>query len=174
MTVSRSHLGKNDEASWYRAKNQNFIKIFTVPDAELVRLTGSTPKDVQPQINYFIADYSVDPVLESVERTRKNIAKYSTETYLESGKNVFATWFSILPGESKTLEVDYKGTQLSLTDRAEYRIIIDKQSGMESKFEYEIAAPAGFRWQESNGSTFIYKSDTIPARLELKLTLIRN
>ena len=174
LTVNRRHLGKNDEAPWYRTQNQNFIKVFTMPDAELVSLKGSTPKNVHSQINYSIADYSVDPVLESIERARKDITKYSTETYLESGKNVFATWFSILPGESKTLEVDYKGTQLSPTDRAEYRIVIDKQSGMESKFEYEIAAPLGFRWQESNGSTFTYKSDTIPARLEFKLTLIRN
>ncbi|MDP3991492.1 MAG: DUF4012 domain-containing protein [Candidatus Colwellbacteria bacterium] len=173
LTVSRRHLGRSDEASWYRAQNQNFIKIFTMPDAELVSLKGSTPKNVHPQINYSIADYSVDPVLESIERTRKDITKYSTETYLESGKNVFATWFSILPGESKTLEMDYKSTQLSLADGVRYRVIIDKQSGVESKLEYEIAAPLGFRWQESNGSTFVYKSDTIPARLILELTLVK-
>ncbi|MBI2098780.1 MAG: DUF4012 domain-containing protein, partial [Candidatus Wildermuthbacteria bacterium] len=35
LTVIRRHFGKDDEAPWYRVKNQNFIKIFTVPGAEL-------------------------------------------------------------------------------------------------------------------------------------------
>ena len=174
LAVARRHLGKDDEVSWYRAKNQNFIKIFTVPNAELLSLTGATPKNVSPQIDYGSAGYSRDPVLESFERTRKNISKYNVETYLESGKNVFAAWFSIPAGESKMLELSYKGPRLSLTNGMKYRFIFDKQSGTESKFEYEITAPPGYKWAESNGSTFAYKSDTIPARLVIDLTLVRN
>ncbi|MDP2650650.1 MAG: DUF4012 domain-containing protein [bacterium] len=174
LAVTRRHLGQDDEASWYRAKNQNFSKIFTVPEAELLSLTGATSKNINPQIDYESAGYSRDPLLESLERTRKNVSRYSAETYLESGKNVFAAWFSTPAGESKILEINYKGTRLSLTDGMKYRFIFDKQSGTESKFEYEITAPPGYKWAESNGSTFARKSDTIPARLELELTLVRN
>jgi len=174
LAVTRRHFGKDNEAPWYRAKNQNFIKIFTVPKAELLSLTGATPKDISPQINYASAGYSRDPLLESLERTRKNISRYNAEAYLESGKSVFAAWFSTLAGESKVLEVDYKSTQLSLADGMKYLFILDKQSGVESAFQYELVAPAGYRWQETNGSTFAYKGDTIPARLELELTLVRN
>ncbi len=174
LTVTRRHFGKEDEASWYRAKNQNLIKIFTTPDAELVSLVGATPKNISPQIDYSAQGYSRDSALESVERTRKQIAKYNTETYLESGRNVFAAWFSAIRGETKTLEVNYRGNEVSLRDGTQYKFILDKQSGVESTFEYEIALPPGYKWQESGGSTFVYKSDTIPARLEFELTLIRN
>ncbi len=174
LAVTRRHFGKDNEAPWYRAKNQNFIKVFTVPNAELLSLSGATPKNVHPRIDYESAGYSRDPLVESLERTQKNISRYNTETYLESGKSVFAAWFSTLAGESKVLEVDYKGTQLSLADGMKYRFVFDKQSGVESAFQYELVAPAGYRWQETNGSTFAYRSDTIPARLELELTLVRD
>ena len=174
LVLTRRHFGKMSDAPWYRAKNQNFVKIFTVPNAELISLKGVTPKNVNPRIDYSASGYSTDSLLESVERTRKEISKYSTETYLESERNVFASWFSILPGESKTLEVNYKGNQLSLRDNIKYRFIFDKQSGVESAFEYEVVAPPGYKWLESNGSTFAYKSDTIPARLVIGLTLVSN
>ncbi|MBI2506649.1 MAG: DUF4012 domain-containing protein [Candidatus Colwellbacteria bacterium] len=173
LAITRRHFGRESEASWYRAKNQNFMKIFATPGAELVSLTGATPKNVSPQIDYFAQGYSRDPVLESVERTRKE-TKYSTETYQESGRNVFAAWFSTLPGETKTLEVNYKSGHLSFRENAKYQFVLDKQSGVESVFEYEVLAPPGYKWAESNGSTFAYKSDTIPARLIIDLTLIRD
>lgn len=173
LAVTRQHLGKDDEASWYRAKNQNFIKVFTVPGAELISLKGANPKRISPQIDYELAGYSRDPLLESLERTRKNVSGYDAETYSESGKNVFAAWFSTFAGESKVLEVEYEGTQLSLANGMKYRFIFDKQSGVESTFQYELVAPTGYGWQETSGSTFIYKSDTIPARLEFELTLTK-
>lgn len=173
LAVTRRHFGKDNEFPWYHAENQNFIKIFTVPGADLTSLKGATLKDISPRIDYDSAGYSRDPLLESVERTRRNISRYGAEAYLESGKSVFAAWFSTPAGESKVLEVNYKGIQLSLGDGMKYRFIFDKQSGVESKFEYEIMAPAGYRWQETSGSTFAYKSDTLPARLELELTLIK-
>ncbi len=174
LTVTRSHLGREDEAPWYRAKNQNFIKIFTPGDAELISLSGATPKDISPRIDYESAGYSRDPLLNSIERTRKSVARYSTEIYRESDKNVFAAWFSTPAGETKTLEVNYKSTQFPLANGAKYRFIMDKQSGVESALEYEIVAPPGYGWRESNGSTFAYKSDTIPARLTIDLTLVRS
>ena len=173
LTVTRRHFGKGSEASWYRAKNQNFIKIFTVPGAELVSLLGATPKDVSPQIDYESAGYARDPALQAVERTRKNVAGYSTETYMESGKKVFGAWFSALAGETKTLEVNYRSGEVTLGDGVKYRFILDKQSGVESNVQYEITAPSGYKWLESGGSTFAYKSDTIPARLVLELTLTK-
>lgn len=162
LTVTRHHLGKTSDASWYRVKNQNFIKIFTVPKAELVSLMGDTPKNVRPQINYGAAGYLIDPELKAVQ-----------STHLESGKKVFGTWFSTLLGEEKFLEVNYKGGEVFLAPKVKYRFIFDKQSGVESVFQYELIAPSGYKWQETNGSTFTYKSDTIPARLVIELTLAR-
>ncbi len=174
LVIRRSHLGEKKTAPWYRTKNQNFIKVFTVPNAELISLTGVTPKEIKPRLNYAAAGYSVDLLLGALESTRKENRKFSTEIYMESGKQAFGSWFSILPGETKNLEMSYIGESIPLIAGTQYRFILDKQSGVESAFEYEIVSPPGYKWQETNGSTFAYKNDTIPARLELKLTLIRN
>lgn len=173
LNVTRQHSGKASDAAWYRTKNQNFIKVFTPADAELVSLKGSIPKAIIPQINYGAAGYSRDSELVTLERSRKSVAKYSTDIYLESGKNVFATWFSIIPGETRELGVEYERELASLASGAKYQFIFDKQSGVESALEYELVAPPGYRWQEANGSVFVYKSDSVPARLSFELTLVR-
>lgn len=174
LTIIRRHNGKANDAPWYQAKNQNFIKIFTPPKAELISLTGATAKTINPRINYSVSGYALDPLLVAIEQTRKRVVKYSTVIYSESGKTVFGAWSSILAGEARTLEVNYKSGEIRLADSVKYRFILDKQSGVESQFEYEVRAPAGYKWAESNGSTFAYQSDTIPARLTIELTLVRN
>lgn len=162
LVVSRRHFGKENEEPWYRALNQNFIRILAPTGAELVSLKGETPKNVSPRVDYDAAGYSRDPLLTAYERAKE-----------ELGKKIFSAWFSTPLGETKQLEVNYRSGQISLGDKVKYRFVMDKQSGVESEFQYEVVAPPGYKWLESNGSTFAYKSDTIPARLVLELTLIK-
>lgn len=172
LTVERIHNGANEKEARYRAKNQNFVKIFTPPSVKLIDLKGNTEKVVKPVLDYKNLDYETDHDLLSVESTKKIIDTLSAATYAEAGKNVFATWFSIGKGEDKKLSVVYESThEMVIASGAKYEFIFDKQSGVESDFRYMVKAPSGFVWRESNDPTFSYETHNLPARIKIELTL---
>jgi len=173
LTISRIHSGQNEKNSWYRQTNQNFIKVFTPLGSNLTALTGSMPKTVKPIIvNYAKSGYTVDEDLKTLEDTEEFIKDFNAYAYKESGKTVFGAWFNIKAGETKQLSLTYSlEKKIDLRPGQHFQFVFDKQSGVESQFDYILEAPTGFKWRESNDFIYHYKSDTIPSRLVINLTL---
>ncbi len=175
LTITREHKGANEPEVWYRARNQDFIKIFTRPESELEIFEGETPKEIEPIIgDYGAAGYTIDPILSGIEGTREILANLGAESYLESGKKVFAGWFNLDPGEKRNLTVGYSSGPISLQANQKYTFVLDKQSGSESSFLYNLTAPVGFHWAESGNSQFNYQTDKLSARLTIELTLVKD
>ncbi|MFH1188772.1 MAG: DUF4012 domain-containing protein [bacterium] len=174
LVVTRTHTGANAQALWYRADNQNFIKIFTHPYSHLEMLEGNTEKTVAPYVDYKAKGYEVDSDLAAVESTKVYLDEFKTSRYVESGKNVYATWFTVSAGESRELRMRYTIPQpLSVESGNTFQFIYEKQSGVEANFEYTIKAPAGFVWKENGEKIYRYMNRYLPARLILTLTLDR-
>ena len=173
LSVERRHFGENEEQALYRKNNQNFIKIFTARETALAGVTGITPKTIIPRISYANSGYSIDPILSAVESTVSKLSGTDMESYLESGKKVYAGWFSTPAGETRTLTLDYSREELFIGDGAQYKFVFDKQSGVESLFRYNLTAPPGYVWRESGNSVYSYTEDSIPGRLVLNLTLVK-
>ncbi|MCR4260802.1 MAG: DUF4012 domain-containing protein [Candidatus Colwellbacteria bacterium] len=174
LTVTRLHKGQNETDPWYNHLNQNFFKIFVPLNSVLIRLEGGESKEIIPKLNYAISGYETDPDVAEIENTLLLFQPFSggyAEQYIESGKRVFATWFNVSPGESGILKVQYSPPSVSINGGQVFTFVLDKQSGSEMDFEYAIVAPAGYYWSESGNDIFRYKTDSVPARLELKLTL---
>ena len=170
LTITRHHSGDTSEEELYRKLNQNFIKIFTPQGATLNSAAGVTPKTVSPKINYDSEGYSVDSVLNEIEKTRSKIG-FNVEKYIEFGKDVFSAWFSTPPGESRTLELVYKRDGIFVENGAKFEFVLEKQSGVGSSFSYAIHAPDGYIWRESGSGEYSYSTDSIPGRLVINLTL---
>ncbi|KKU11831.1 MAG: hypothetical protein UX16_C0003G0016 [Parcubacteria group bacterium GW2011_GWB1_45_7] len=171
LIIERQHAGDNEEEELYRKVNQNFIKIFTPPDTVLGSAVGITPKTVVPRVDYG-SDYSVDPVLSAIEVTLTAFDELDLESYVESGKKVFAGWFSTSPGETRKLELTYERGGLFVGNGAKYQFVFDKQSGVKSSLNYKVTAPDGYLWRENGSNVFSYSGNSIPARLVLNLTLV--
>ena len=118
------------------------------------------------------SDYSVDPVLSAIESTLTAFDELDLESYVESGKKVFAGWFSTSPGETRKLELTYERGGLFVGNGAKYQFVFDKQSGVKSSLNYKVTAPDGYLWRENGSSVFSYSGNSIPARLVLNLTLV--
>ncbi len=172
LLVTRSHSGQNEEEPLYRARNQNFIKVFTVPDASLESMDGVTRKKITPLVDYSGKGYAVDPLTSAIESTREVIDSIGAETYVESGKKVFAAWFSTDAGDTSGLKLKYGAGTVNLRNGMRYTFVFDKQSGVESEFMYSIEAPPGFIWRETMGPVFEYRGSIIPGRFTAALTLI--
>ena len=173
LKISRRHFGNGEEEELYRRNNQNFIKVFTPEGALLKSAVGITPKNIEPKIDYKAEGYSVDQVLAGVESTREIFQGLGVEKYFESGKNVFAAWFSKQRGESRTLELVYERKELFVGNGAKYQFVFDKQSGVESSLDYSVNAPSGYVWRENGMSQLSFNTDVIPGRLVINLTLVK-
>ncbi|MBI2013674.1 MAG: DUF4012 domain-containing protein [Candidatus Colwellbacteria bacterium] len=172
LSIERAHEGYGEREWWYRATNQNYIKVFAPTGAKLESLSGNTSKNVTPLVDYSIADYKVDEDLSYVEDTRRFLTEFETSEFKELGKTSWGTWFSVQAGAERTLELQYVNPKrVRAYDGAKYIFVLDKQSGVESEFKYSIATPEGFVWAESGTSIFEYSTREIPARLTIELTL---
>ena len=172
LAVKRTHGGGKQKESWYRATNQNYLKVFTLPNVRLADAKGGGTKVITPKVDYKKGGYAVDADLDAVEKTLQEIPEFKLQRYEESGKSVFATWINVAAGQSKTLELNYQNPRkLVLSDGLKYSFVLDKQSGVESAFKYSIEAPDGFIWIESESAVFTYYSASLPSRLVLELTL---
>lgn len=175
LVVKRAHKGAKEKESWYRAVNQNFIKIFTHPDSHLEALSGNTPKKISPRLNYDKAGYLRDINLKAIEDTREGLEKYGAETFKESGRKVFATWFNVAAGKTGELNLSYSGqARVNVAEDTKYQFIFEKQSGVESNFQYNLEAPNGFTFEETKSQIFHYETDELPSRLIINLTLKKN
>jgi len=174
LSIIHSHRGQNETDPWYNHINQNFFKIFTRAGTTLTYFDGGESKEILPKIDYIQNGYTIDSDVAEIENSLVALRPFPNgyvEQYLESGKRVFATWFNVNPGESATLKAKYNSPKIYLQDGEIFTFILDKQSGSEMDFEYAILAPAGYYWRENSNDLFRYKTDSLPVRLELKLTL---
>jgi len=174
LVINRRHFGENEEQPLYSADNQNYIKVFTLPNSVIQSADGITPKVIKPKINYGEAGYAVDSVLDSVESTHVFIPGLNIDKYVESGKSVFGTWFSTPSGETSELKLVYKSEGVLVHEGARFQFVMDKQSGVESALRYRVYAPSGYIWRETNSPMYEQKLDKlINGRLVINLTLTK-
>jgi len=174
LIITRTHHGGNEPESFYNKVNQDFLRVFVVPSAELKFIQGGVSKKLEPLANYAWGGYVRDNDLSELENSRTLLAIPAdgyAEEYFYSGKRIFGTWFNLQPGESRSLTLRYTGGRLPLKDGQRYKFVLDKQSGSEATFDYTLTAPDEFRWAESASQTFSFRTNTLLSRVEIDLTL---
>lgn len=173
LVIERKHTGHEGKYRFYKVTNQNYIKIFTPLSVRLENISGGVQKKIRPLINYSQTGYEDDPLVKEIESTQKEFINYpQLESFSEFGKNVFAVWLQTNPKETDTLTLDYvHRLPTPPVPGKTYQFVFEKQAGVIGEYKFEISAPPGFIWQESNSPVFEYESSDPPARLILDLTL---
>lgn len=157
LQIERHHTGDSQKADFYRAVNQNFIRILTPKNSVVSSVSGNTVKNIRPKLNYSRLNYKKDPDVELFEKGE------------ESGKQIFGYWFNVSPGKKGNLELSYQRT--SLISEGVFRFIYEKQSGVDSALHYHLTAPKGYIFVETQSSEFIYINENPPSRLIIDLNL---
>jgi len=176
LEITRTHNGQNEKDSWWRATNQDFIKIFTAPGSSLLNLKGNSVKTVKPLVNYQKEGYQPDPDVQNQEANQQFLADFNVWQNTEFGKNVWSSWLNLPAGKTKNLDLEYEtqaNSSLSLASGQVYQFIFDKQSGVDASLKATIEAPPGFKWQESDNYIYDYQNDNPPSRLIINLTLVK-
>lgn len=161
LSVLRKHNGDTASESWYRATNQDYLKIYAPAGSTLISIIGNTPKTVYPRINYRSYGYATDT------------EAFNSESGQEFGKTYFDAWLKTPMGESKTINFIYDGpAKIPLKNDTKYTFIFDRQSGVRGGVNFSFEAPAGFKWLESDKPIYEYKNDDSEKRVTIELTLM--
>ncbi len=175
LEIKRTHYGNTEKASWWRATNKDFLKIFASPDSRLIEIKGNSQKIVNPPINYQKQNYQNDFEVQTIEKNQQFSEDSGVWSGEESGKTTWSSWFNVPAGATKTLELKYEtlaNIYSSVKPGKIYQLIFDKQSGVDGKLKVSIEAPPGYKWQESKNYIYEYQNDNPPSRLIINLTLL--
>lgn len=171
LKIIRTHNGNHADEWWYKTTNWDYLQIFTPAGASAEGAGGLGRRIITPRDNYK-KGYETDPDLAAIEKTSLVSGDGKLQVLAESGRNVFATWQKLLPGESKSVELNYKRPLVSPpADGSGYTFVFESQSGASSSLDILLAAPVGFIWKENSLPVYEYKADHPPGRLVIDLTL---
>lgn len=172
LTILREHRGDKSSFWWYKLPNQSYVRVFVPSASQLVSAKGGIEKKVKPKVDYVKLRYAVDPDVQAVESTEKGFLQYPALSVLhESGRRVFATWFTTLSGKKSEVSLEYThrmGT--APAPGLTYRFVFEKQAGVDGEYRFEIAAPVGFRFRENGLPVYEYTTNDPPGRLLIDLT----
>ncbi len=172
VQIERFHGGRATKDWWYRETNQNYLKLFTVPDSRLLAASGTIKKIVTAKEKYVPGDYETDLDLKSIEDSMKELAVApNVMVGQEAGHMFFGTWTRTLLGTTSTITFDYSHRMFTPPkDGDTYTIVLEKQSGATGAYHVEVSAPVGFRWKENSLPIYEYDTNDLPGRLILELT----
>lgn len=173
LTLLREHRGNTSDSWWYRAQNQNYLEVFTPPDATLLNFSGGWDRKIYPKVNYAKSGYAIDPAVAEIESKMKKDFNFPlVDVFRESGKNVFAAWVKTDSGKTSKITFDYKVRLFAPpADGQNYQFVFEKQAGSSGEYQFELYAPVGFRWRENKLPVFEYETDQPAGRIIFNLTL---
>lgn len=174
LEIQRTHSGNVMKESWWKANNNDYIQIFTEPNATLVDVSGNDVRKKYLTLNYTNLDYAINPDLDAIQKTKKFISNFNTWQSEQFGKNVFSTWLITKAGTTRKLKMryttNYSNTKILLPE-SKYTFIFEKQSGVQNSLQIKINAPFKYYWVETNSPVFTYNVQDPDKRTIITLTL---
>ena len=176
VTIERTHKGQVDEP-FYGAANIDYLRIYVPQKSNLLRAGGFTMIEEKS----FKAPLKIAKKDETIKNIEKEIgydALSGTKITDEMGKTAFGNWVVTKPGKTTKVYFTYK-LPFSVFDKkyktskkwynvmqnnlsySDYQLVIQKQSGMNSKLESMIIYPNAWHPTWYNGEQITVASNGI-------------
>lgn len=172
LEISREHRAGTKDPWWYKLPNESYVQVFAPPDAALSNFSGGWNRKIVPKADYS-KGYATDSLVAGIESTLiKNFNYPLVDESRESDKKVFGVWIKTDRGKTSATTIDYS-THLFSTpaEGQKYQFVFEKQFGSSGSYSFEIYAPLGFMWEESNSPVFEYQTSDPDGRIVLSLTI---
>ncbi len=161
LTIFRTNSAKNIKGA---INNTQYIRVYLPEGSEILEVKS---RSINPYriaaIAYDKKGFEEDPLLIQGE----NMAAINTETdsryYNEFGKFVAANWLITKPTETQILTYKYKLPFTLISSNNLYKLIIQKQSGLDSAVKFYMKIKSGAPWKISNSDylkDFLLAQDT--------------
>ncbi len=163
--ITRHYKKHNKKQSYYQSANIDYIRVYTPLGSKLISAGGFIMPD-EDMYRLKAKNSVIDNDL--AEIVKNEIIDSETGTFInqESDKTVFANWLILKPGETKTVYFKYllpfnifnnKTIKTNLLTKlwqdlvkdenklSKYNLIIQKQSGVNSKLKIKVIYPETWR-----------------------------
>ncbi len=176
LTIVRTHTGNEEKDPWWRATNQDYIQVYANPASALISIKGNHWRNSSSGFDYKGNHYEENPDLKKQEDSAIFLNGYNTWVLGDKDKKVFATWFTVKAGESKTLALRYETSYANpdiVAPGSIYTFVFEKQSGVENSLTATISAPLGYKWVENGSAVYVYRNNSPDGRAQINLTLAK-
>ncbi|MDE2019089.1 MAG: DUF4012 domain-containing protein [Patescibacteria group bacterium] len=173
LSIIREHDGNASPYWWYRAPNQDYLQVFVPPGSALTNESGGAKKNIPAPVNFVRNGYTTDPLVFAIESSTQPLFSYPAVTaHEESGKEVFSTWVRIAAGQAATISMSYAHPLfVAPAPGVSYQFVFEKQAGTRRHYDFEIDAPLGYVFAENGLASYEYKTNDLPGRIIISLTL---
>lgn len=162
LDLTRTNNGGGRPDWWWNSDNQNYLQFFTNLNSKIISLSGNTIKTRKKSLSYDSLGYQRNPDLEALEKTSIALTGLNAWSLEAWGKSVFATWFTVPAGKSKTLTLKYEIPGIkdfTVSPERNYQFIFERQSGSPTSLKIQFNAPFGYVWQESKSPVYVFNTD---------------
>ncbi|MFC1598712.1 DUF4012 domain-containing protein [Patescibacteria group bacterium] len=107
LAISKTHTGQKGE-TFYGVPNLDYLRVYVPEGSEFISAEGFDV--LEPEL-FSLLDpeiYQPDPDIALIEANKKFDPNSHTEIFNELNKTVFANWFKVEPGKTKTAIIKYK------------------------------------------------------------------
>jgi len=163
VIIKRRHLG-DDLAQFYGETNIDYLRIYVPQGSVLLEAKGFT----WPDEKYFKTPeswFSKDEYLQKIEGNVITDKNTGTKIINEFDKTSFGNWVITEPGEESIIKFSYQLPFKIFTNKtnntinkilgnnplSKYQLLIQRQSGIDSKFSGQIIYPEGWKPQWKQG-----------------------
>jgi hypothetical protein len=174
LEIERKNTASEKDFWWYKRPNIDYIQIFTPKNIEVLDVSGGENKKIYPKINYSKENYIKDSYLDYENTEKTNPVFPQIKIYDFNDKNIISSWLTTPMQNKSLLKIEYsRKLPDTPSDNKKFYLIIDKQIGSSGNYNIEIEAPPGFVFKENNLSFFEYKTNDLPKKLIIELTLVK-
>ncbi len=171
LTILRTHQGNTFSERWYTVPNKNHFRVLIPQGSQVAGASGMAVRT--PPARSYNSTYVRDQTLAAYESSSQGVLGIpSLQIFDEAGKTAVTGWTITEAGQTTKLALDYEYRLPIKPDTGTpFRFVFDKQAGTEGNYDIEIDAPVGYRFKENQLPIFEYKSEDIPGRVVIDLTL---
>ncbi|MEX2090926.1 MAG: DUF4012 domain-containing protein, partial [Candidatus Paceibacterota bacterium] len=137
IVLTRTHNGGGTKYGFFNKQSPTYVRVLVPDNARFLGISGNSRPNFQPLLDYPKTDFKRDEDLVRFEEKGNYDGETGVTIYEESGKREYGFWMIINPGETKSIELEYRVPGKSAGK--EFEFYVQKQPGLEfKKFELNL------------------------------------
>ncbi len=176
VSITRKHNGGHTPYEWWNKVNADYLRVYVPLGSTLLSARGMTREVVPEPLDYTALGFHRDPDVVREEGAITIDPESGTRIGVDAGKTVFGNWVYVSPGESVTVEYEYRlREKLPLSSRHPgegigYSVLYQKQAGTKGiDLSGSVTAPEGLTdvWQSGENLLTFGRTETFHTSFDL-------
>ncbi len=155
LVITRDHNGGNSKYGFFNKQSPTYVRVLVPENATFLGISGNSKPNYRPLLDYKNTDFKRDEDLVRFEEKSNYDSETGVTIYEEAGKREYGFWMLLKPGETKSVELEYRVPGKAAG--GEYEFYVQKQPGLESGLEVVLNGEEVFNGRLEKDVQFKFK-----------------